>query len=635
MYDPVLSRALFQNPSSTAQGPSAPSAKGTGITSMVTAPDQGAQQLRSFANPTIQPTVRGFADGGMFSPVQYGPGDQGIPESVFQPNFQLPDFDTTQTVENEIAGKGFFGGEQLPPTPYGVQGPNPGWGHEGQPMVMSREPVPLGLGPEYQEWAKQNAPTSSGGPLEAAVSQATGTTVTAPVDTSAPAAGTTVTAPTNNSAPAPSSRYKFDASKFMQGSVSPTAGVQTPYDMGNRVSENQMRVIASVPQPTGNFYQPSFAELPKYADGGPVHHFQEGGVASMWDNFVNSLTIKGETKSPFQGPTPMKSGNYRLPDVGLRIGQPSTDYRKDAAITDGTPNYVEPIDIGGPRAVYDESLRNPELYGETPITRPGIEAMSRINPAPTRGEFPMPREEAPSRIDDREAARGAGFRNIEQQPRPPMPGPGFETETTVNPASEKPRGAISTHLSDIKAERASQSAADRRENALMALMSAGFGMAAGKSRHALQNIAEGGQQGIGTFAQLEKGRREDENRRYLSALHEKEVALRERDLEARLPLIAAQTEAQKALPKQREQMNEIRKGQAKAIATRMAAQEYDKIRLDPSSPEGKMIMADKTGTVSASIKKKLLEKYYDEAYGGLLLQQQDGLGIKSITPPTE
>lgn len=374
-----------------------------------------------------------------------------------------------------------------------------------------------------------------------------------------------------------------------------------------------------------------------YADGGPVQHFQEGGVASMWDNFVNSLTIKGETKSPFQGPTPMKSGNYRLPDVGLRIGQPSTDYRKDAAITDGTPNYVEPIDIGGPRAVYDESLRNPELYGETPITRPGIEAMSRINPAPTRGEFPMPREEAPSRIDDREAARGAAFRNIEEQPRPPMPGPGIQTETTVNPGASSGGGggSISTELAKIKADRNAQSAADRRENALMALMSAGFGMAAGKSRHALANIAEGGQQGIGTFAQLEKGRREDENRRYLSALHEKEVALRERDLEARLPLIAAQTEAQKALPEQRRQMNEIRAGVAQSHAQQMADKAFKDIMSNPMSAEFKAISSDKTGTVAPAIKKRLEEKYFNDKYKELMLQKNDGLGIRSVTQPSE
>jgi hypothetical protein len=634
MYDPVLSRALFQNPSSTAQGPSAPSAKGTGITSMVTAPDQGAQQLRSFANPTIQPTVRGFADGGMFSPVQYGPGDQGIPESVFQPNF-----DTPQIVGSEIAGKGFFGGEQLPPTPYGEQGQNPGWGHEGQPMVMSREPVPMGLGPEYQEWAKQHASTSSGGPLEAAVSQATGTTVTAPVDTSAQA---------------PSSRYNFDASKFMQGSVSPTAGVQTPYDIGNRVSENQMRGIASVPQPTGNFYQPSFAELPKYADGGPVQHFQEGGVASMWDNFVNSLTIK----------EPNRSGNYRLPDVGLRIGQQS-DYRKDAGITGGGANYVEPIDIGGPEAVMSdaqrnavymrnsasqqaqdprvaENLRNDEAVRQRQVeTRDaGIPAADRIREAVGSGasKATLPRSltrEGPDLLEQqqremgREADRGAGFRNIGQEPPPPMPGPGFEVDIS------KPKGAISTHLSDIKAERASQSAADRRENALMALMSAGFGMAAGKSRHALANIAEGGQQGIGTFAQLEKGRREDENRRYLSALHEQEVALRRQDLEARLPLIAAQTKAQESIPAYRERVAAAREASIRESAVVNAAKEFDKIMANPASPEYKAISADKTGTVLPAIKKKLEARHYQIESRKDLVQQNDGLGLRPGNQPSE
>ena len=165
MYDPILNRPMFQGPSSTAQGSSSPSAKGTGITSMVTAPDQGAQQLRSFANPTVQPTIRGFADGGYLS--------------------------------------------------------------------------------------ETSAPMQGQNPLQASISQA------------------------------------IDQSLYQQ--------------------------------PQG---------------------FAEGGVASMWDNFVKSLRVE----------EPNRSGNYRLPDVGLRIGQQS-DYRKDAGITGGTPNYVEPIDVGGPNAI--------------------------------------------------------------------------------------------------------------------------------------------------------------------------------------------------------------------------------------------------------------------------------------------
>jgi hypothetical protein len=445
--------------------------------------------------------------------------------------------------------------------------------------------------------------------------------------------------------------------------------------MGNRVSENQMRGIASVPQPTGNFYQPSFAELPEYADGGPVQHFQEGGLSSLLSRFADSLRIKGETQSPFQGPTPMRSGNYRLPDVGLRIGQ-QDDYRQDAGITDGnSPNYVEPINIGGPEAVMSEDQRR-ALYNSNAAAgfaedsraaadrtqdpriaenlrndaenrlrqqekrdaqipsadrireAEGIGASKAILPRPLTREGPDLLEQQ-QREMGREANRGAGFRNIGQEPPPREPAPGFEVDTS------KPKGAISTHLGDIKAERAAQSAADRRENALMALMSAGFGMAAGKSRHALANIAEGGQQGIGTFAQLEKGRREDENRRYLSALHEQEVALRRQDLEARLPLIAAQTKAQESIPAYREKVAAAREFQVKETARANAAKDYEKRMLNPTSPEYIAISKDKTGTVAPAIRKKIEDEHLLREIRSDLVRQNDGLGIKSPTQPTE
>jgi hypothetical protein len=413
-----------------------------------------------------------------------------------------------------------------------------------------------------------------------------------------------------------------------------------------------------------------------YADGGPVQHFQEGGLSSLLSRFADSLKIKGETQSPFQGPTPMRSGNYRLPDVGLRIGQ-QDDYRRDAGITDGnSPNYVEPIDIGGPeavmsmdqrRALYNsnaaagfaedsraaadrtqdpriaENLRNDaeNRLRQQEKRDAQIPSSDRIREAVGSGAskaiLPQPlTREGPDLLElqqmemVREANRGAGFRNIGQEsPPPPPPPPPPPRE------DRKPLGAISTHLSDIKAERAAQSAADRRENALMALMSAGFGMAAGKSRHALQNIAEGGQQGIGTFAQLEKGRREDENRRYLSALHEQEVALRRQDLEARLPLIAAQTKAQESVPAYREKVAAAREFQVKETARANAAKDYEKRILNPLSPEYIAISKDKTGTVAPAIRKKIEDEHLLREIRSDLVRQNDGLGIRPADKPTE
>jgi len=534
MYDPVLNRPMFQGPSSTAQGSSTPSAKGTGITSMVTAPDQGAQQLKTFSTQ-IAPTIRSFAEGGYLS-------DSSSP----------------------------------------MQGQNP---------------------------------------LQSSISQA------------------------------------IDQSLYQQ--------------------------------PQG---------------------YAEGGVASMWDNFVKSLRVE----------EPNRSGNYRLPDVGLRIGQ-QNDYRKDAGITAGnSPNYVEPIDIGGREAVI-----SPEVYSE--ITRPtseerraeakrnidsyeppppaaspfgrgvqrffgqdaaGVEESKRraqevsdaalaredalrkrealrsqyeeaVNKNPTSifDYFgPMSDEELNKKQEARRQAEEAVLRQtrptsvqnfenpyrndntsdrfereqIERMKGPPPPPPVPQERPPV-----EERSSISTELAKIKAERAAQSAAERRENALMALMSAGFGMAAGKSRHALQNIAEGGQQGIGTFAQLEKGRREDENRRYLSALHEKEVALRERELAAREPLIAAQTEAQKSIPAYREQLNENRKFTANANAQARVEVAMKNILGNPTDPRAREIMADKTNTKKAILEKQLHDKFFiEELRKPTESSQSDPYGIRSLDKST-
>jgi hypothetical protein len=93
---------------------------------------------------------------------------------------------------------------------------------------------------------------------------------------------------------------------------------------------------------------------------------------------------------------------------------------------------------------------------------------------------------------------------------PRMPTSAAERQTVEAPpaAAEAParqKGTLELTLEGIKAERA----ADRRENALLALMQAGFAMAAGRSPNALSNIGAGGQAGIGAFAAMERASRED------------------------------------------------------------------------------------------------------------------------------
>ena len=67
---------------------------------------------------------------------------------------------------------------------------------------------------------------------------------------------------------------------------------------------------------------------------------------------------------------------------------------------------------------------------------------------------------------------------------------------------------------------------DRKENALLALMQAGFATAAGQSPNALSNIGAGGQAGIAAFAGMEKSSREDQR----AAMQD--LAMRRREMSA-------------------------------------------------------------------------------------------------------
>lgn len=103
------------------------------------------------------------------------------------------------------------------------------------------------------------------------------------------------------------------------------------------------------------------------------------------------------------------------------------------------------------------------------------------------------------------------------------PGMNYPSEPPPSAAASAPRprekGALELTLEGIRAERA-KSAEDRRQNALLALMQAGFAAAAGTSPNALTNIGAGGQAGIASFANLEKARREEQ-----SALRRDELQL--------------------------------------------------------------------------------------------------------------
>jgi hypothetical protein len=98
----------------------------------------------------------------------------------------------------------------------------------------------------------------------------------------------------------------------------------------------------------------------------------------------------------------------------------------------------------------------------------------------------------------------------------------------VPPPSPKEE-PIQTNLEAIRARREA-SEKQREENKNLALLSAGLGMMAGTNKNAFANIGAGGQQGIATFAGLEKARREDEAQRRHEDFQQQQLGFQNKQL---------------------------------------------------------------------------------------------------------
>lgn len=92
----------------------------------------------------------------------------------------------------------------------------------------------------------------------------------------------------------------------------------------------------------------------------------------------------------------------------------------------------------------------------------------------------------------------------------PAPAAAPQAERTPTPESKPPvKDRLTIRLEELKAEREANKA-QRKENQLLALMQAGFAMAAGRSPSALANITAGGVAGVATLNDLEKVRRAED-----------------------------------------------------------------------------------------------------------------------------
>lgn len=114
----------------------------------------------------------------------------------------------------------------------------------------------------------------------------------------------------------------------------------------------------------------------------------------------------------------------------------------------------------------------------------------------------------------------------------------------------KPPSSLELQLQSIKdrreqseasaAARREESIKQREENKWMGILSAGLGIMGGTNRNAFANIGAGGQQGLATFATLEKGRREDEAARRQEGYQQQTLALQTQQLAQQKEIAFAQ-----------------------------------------------------------------------------------------------
>lgn len=246
-------------------------------------------------------------------------------------------------------------------------------------------------------------------------------------------------------------------------SVAPTSagigGMTTP-DQNAQALKNMFAPQIPVTRPTQSFPVPEQG----YKRGGEVidgvAHFQAGGESVA----VDPMGAPTGYSAPAPTPVPER--------IAERLAQEDNRPRVDMPAVDPMGSVT-----GGVMSV--------PVPGRAAPSGP-VSGSSVIIPANT-------------------AYPGRGDPNFEE---PPANVPDFRPGKAAPPAAKGPTD-LELQLQSIKARRET-SDKQREENKWMALLSAGLGMMAGKDRNALANIGAGGQQGLATFAGLEKGRREDE-----------------------------------------------------------------------------------------------------------------------------
>ena len=273
----------------------------------------------------------------------------------------------------------------------------------------------------------------------------------------------------------------------------------TPAEAARRQSIDDADTLRAPAAPTSQFYRDIEPFLPNMPTEGRVME-NAAALRRLTEARRNALEQQQRVLEEYRAGSPGSSvGDY------FRAMPPEERTARAAART----------------AAAERVLREGPVIGQTFAREAGVASLlpappappaAAPSPAPSGGAFSMADigvggGEIYSADPSRALMSQAGTRMVDAGARP------------AAPAQARPKGALELTLEGIRAERA-RSAEDKRQNALLALMQAGFAAAAGRSPNALSNIAAGGQAGVGAFAAMEKDRRAD-----LASLRREETAI--------------------------------------------------------------------------------------------------------------
>ena len=272
----------------------------------------------------------------------------------------------------------------------------------------------------------------------------------------------------------------------------------TPAEAARRQGIDDADALRAPAAPTSQFYRDIEPYLPNMPTEGRVME-NAAALRRLTEARRNALEQQQRVL-----------GEYRTASPGSSVG----DYFR------AMPPEERTARAGARTAAAERVSREGPVIGQTFAREAGVASLlpappappaAAPSPAPSGGAFSMADigvggGEVYSADPSRTLMSQAGTRMVDAGARPAA-------------APARPKGIMELTLDGIKEER-SRLAAEKKQNALLALMQAGFAMAAGRSPNALSNIAAGGQAGVGAFAAMEKDRRAD-----LSALRREETAV--------------------------------------------------------------------------------------------------------------